>query len=124
MIAAIGAGSVARADEEAAPPKRRSRGLAVAAAIVPGVIVRQGSFASSREAHRLLARLAAGAVDLTSYGHLHTYIGFENAGIPAHISGGGGAEPMLWDGIDRHFLTVDVAPQDNAITAVTVVRVD
>ena len=31
---------------------------------------------------------------------------------------------MLLDGIDRHFLTVDVDPAGDQITAVTVVRVD
>ena len=86
--------------------------------------IRMGSFASRREAQALLARLAAARVDVTFYGHLHTYVGFENAGIPAHVSGGGGAEPMRLDGIDRHFLAVAVDPSAAAITAVTVVRVD
>jgi 3',5'-cyclic-AMP phosphodiesterase len=83
-----------------------------------------GSFASRREAESVLARLAAARVDLTLYGHIHTYAGFENAGIPAHISGGGGAEPMRFDGIDRHFLVVDVSPAQNAVLSVRVVRVD
>jgi hypothetical protein len=86
--------------------------------------VRMGSFASRREAESVLARLAAANVDLTLYGHIHTYAGFENAGIPAHISGGGGAEPMKLDGIDRHFLVVDVDPAQNAVLSVRVVRVD
>jgi 3',5'-cyclic-AMP phosphodiesterase len=85
--------------------------------------IRQGSFASRREAAALLDRLAAGRVDLTLYGHIHTFIPFENAGIPAFISGGGGAEPMRLDGIDRHFLVVDVDPEAG-IRAVDVVRVD
>lgn len=85
--------------------------------------VRQGAFASRREAQALLARLAAGAVDITFYGHLHTYATFTNAGITAHVSGGGGAEPMAFDGIDRHFLVVDVDPTA-ATTAVRIVRVD
>lgn len=86
--------------------------------------IRMGSFASRREAQALLARLAAARVDVTFYGHLHTYVGFENAGIPAHVSGGGGAEPMRLDGIDRHFLAVSVEPSLDAIVDVSVVRVD
>jgi Icc protein len=86
--------------------------------------VRMGSFASRREAQALLARLAAARVDATFYGHIHTYTGFENAGIPAYISGGGGAEPMRLDGIDRHFLTVAVDPAAGALTDISVVRVD
>ena len=85
---------------------------------------REGSMASRREAQKLLAKLAAGNVDLTLYGHIHTYESFENAGIPAHISGGGGAEPMRLDGIGRHFLVVDVDPAAGEVTGVEVVRVD
>lgn len=72
--------------------------------------VRYGAMRSTRDAHRLLSALAAGQVDLTLYGHIHTYSAFENAGIPAFISGGGGADPMRGDGIDRHFLVVEVTP--------------
>ncbi len=72
--------------------------------------VRNGSFSSRREAAKLVARLIAGAVDLTIYGHVHTHIAYENGGIEAHISGGGGGWPMRWDGLDRHFLTVDIDP--------------
>jgi Icc-related predicted phosphoesterase len=69
---------------------------------------RYGGFRSSDDARRLLSRFVQTNVDLTLYGHIHTYIEFDNAGIPAYISGGGGAEPMKWDGINRHFLVVDV----------------
>ena len=72
--------------------------------------VRYGAFRSTRDGHRLLSRLADGAVDLTLYGHIHTYEAFANAGIRAYISGGGGAQPMRWDGIDRHFLMVQLDP--------------
>ena len=72
--------------------------------------VRYGSFRSRRDGQRLLDKLAAAGVDLTLYGHIHTYLAFENAGIPAFISGGGGARPERWDGIGRHFLVVDIAP--------------
>lgn len=83
--------------------------------------LRYGAFRSYRDAHRLLEKLAEGRVDLTLYGHIHTLIEFENAGIPAYVSGGGGAEPMRGDGIDRHFLVID---SDGPIQQVEVVRVD
>ncbi len=86
------------------------------------VAYRYGGFRSMRDGHRLLARLVKGGVDLTLYGHIHTLIEFENAGIPAYVSGGGGADPMLLDGIDRHFLVLDV--DDRAIQNVRVHRVD
>lgn len=70
--------------------------------------LRYGSFRSTRDGQRLLAELVEGKVDLTLYGHIHTYLPYDNAGIPAYISGGGGAEPMKLDGIDRHFLMVEL----------------
>jgi predicted phosphodiesterase len=84
---------------------------------------RYGSFRSAQDARRLLARLVDGGVDLTLYGHLHTYSRFENAGIPAYISGGGGALPMTWDGIDRHFLVITIDPERRSIGDVEVHRV-
>ncbi len=84
--------------------------------------VRNGSFASRADAHRLLSRLAAGGVDLTLYGHIHSYYHFQNAGIDAHISGGGGAIPERFDDIGRHFLVVEVS--DGGEASVRVVRVD
>lgn len=84
--------------------------------------VRYGSFKSRRDAHRLLDKLAAGKVDLTLYGHVHTYLAFENAGIPAFISGGGGAQPEKWDGVGRHFLVIDI--RDGAKPTVGIHRVD
>jgi 3',5'-cyclic-AMP phosphodiesterase len=85
---------------------------------------RYGSFRSADDGRRLLARLADGGVDLTLYGHIHSYVAFDNAGIPAHVSGGGGAEPMRWDGIDRHFLMVELDPEAGGIGRVEVHRVD
>lgn len=85
--------------------------------------LRDVAFASRNEASQLLARLAGGAVDLTLYGHIHSYYRFVNAGIPAYISGGGGSHPERFDGIGRHFLVVDVDPLA-ATTSVRVVRVD
>ncbi len=91
--------------------------------------VRQGSFRSRSEGAKLLARLAAGEVALTLYGHIHSYYDFENAGIPARISGGGGAWPEKLDGIGRHFLAIDVDPAradepGGGVVSIDVVRVD
>ncbi|MCO4763909.1 MAG: metallophosphoesterase [Myxococcales bacterium] len=83
---------------------------------------RSGAFASRAEAHQLLTRLAKANVDLTIYGHVHTYASFTNAGIPAHISGGGGSIPMQLDGIGRHFLSVSVSQKDQRFR-VAVIRV-
>lgn len=74
--------------------------------------VRNGCFASRAEAGKLLARLAEGQVDLTVYGHIHSYYEFENAGIPAYISGGGGAIPERFDRIGRHFMVFEVDPEN------------
>lgn len=90
---------------------------------VDPVGVRNGSFASRNEAAKLLKRLADGKVDLTLYGHIHSYYDFDNAGIPAYISGGGGAIPERFDGVGRHFLVIDVDPQ-KGIQSVKLARVD
>jgi 3',5'-cyclic-AMP phosphodiesterase len=84
---------------------------------------RNGAFASRAEAARALALFAGGGVDLTLYGHIHSYYSFFNAGIPAYISGGGGAVPERFDGIGRHFLVIDVDAAVGVIGA-RVVRVD
>lgn len=91
--------------------------------------VRSGSFRSRKEASKLLARLARGGVDLTLYGHIHSYYEFDNAGMAARISGGGGAWPEKLDGIGRHFLVVTADPAaagepHGGFTAVDAVRVD
>jgi len=85
--------------------------------------VRNGGFSSRSEAARLLAKLADGGVDLTLYGHIHSYYRFENAGIEAHISGGGGAVPERLDGIGRHYLAVDIGPDDGTLGS-QVVEID
>lgn len=85
--------------------------------------IRNGAFASRNEGNMLVARLARGGVDLTVYGHIHSYYEYENADIPAYISGGGGAIPERFDGIGRHFLTIDVNPQTQTFQA-AVVKVD
>jgi hypothetical protein len=84
---------------------------------------RYGSFRSAEDARRLIARLIEGDVDLALYGHIHTYSAYSNGGIPSYISGGGGALPMKWDGIDRHFLTVTIDPRTSTIGPVEVHRV-
>jgi predicted phosphodiesterase len=73
--------------------------------------VRNGAFASRPEAAKLLGKLAEGGVDLTVYGHIHSYYSFENAGIQAYISGGGGAIPERFDNVGRHFLVFDIDPE-------------
>jgi hypothetical protein len=85
--------------------------------------VRNGSFASRGEASKLLGSLARAKVDLTVYGHIHSYYQFENAGIPAYISGGGGAIPERFDGIGRHFMVFELEA-DHGILERKVVRVD
>jgi 3',5'-cyclic-AMP phosphodiesterase len=85
--------------------------------------VRNGSFASRSEAASLLARFAEARVDMTLYGHIHSYYHFDNAGIPAFISGGGGALPERFDEVGRHFLVLEVDARQG-VTAVRQVRVD
>jgi 3',5'-cyclic AMP phosphodiesterase CpdA len=84
--------------------------------------VRNGAFGSRAEAAKLLGRLAEGGVDLTLYGHVHSYYAFDNAGIPAFISGGGGAYPEKFDDMGRHFMVIDVAPE-SGVQSTRVVRV-
>jgi hypothetical protein len=84
--------------------------------------VRNGAFAHRTEAAKLLGLLARADVDMTLYGHIHSYYRFENAGIEAHISGGGGAIPETFDGIGRHFLVVTV--EDAGRLSTRIVRVD
>lgn len=84
--------------------------------------LRDGSYRSRRDGHRLLAKLARADVDLTLFGHIHTFHSYTNAGIPSYISGGGGARQERWDGIERHFLVVDLGA--DGIDSVAVRRVD
>ncbi|MBI4704851.1 MAG: metallophosphoesterase [Deltaproteobacteria bacterium] len=85
--------------------------------------LRGAGFGSRAEAGKLLGMLARGGVDLTLYGHIHGYYSFENVGIPAFVSGGGGAFEEKLDGVGRHFLLVDVDP-DRGVSAVRRVDVD
>ncbi|MFN7131665.1 MAG: metallophosphoesterase family protein [Myxococcales bacterium] len=84
---------------------------------------RSGAFGSRNEAAALVSRLAAGKVDLALYGHVHSLYSFSHGGVPAFISGGGGAIPEKFDGIERHYLVVSVDP-DAGVEEVSVVRVD
>jgi len=85
--------------------------------------VRNGSMASRSEANKLLARLAKGRVDLTLYGHIHSYYSFDNAGIPAFIAGGGGAIPERFDRVGRHFMTFTI-DAEAGVTARSLIKVD
>ncbi len=85
--------------------------------------VRNGSFASRAEANKLLGRLKQDDVDLTLYGHVHSYYRFDNGGIAARISGGGGAIPERFDNIGRHFLVIQLEPVTQGFRT-EIVRVD
>lgn len=85
--------------------------------------VRNGAMASRAEADLLLSKLARGGVDLTVYGHVHTYDAYTNAGIPAFITGGGGAIPERFDHVGRHFLVVDVNPAEQRL-GTAIVHID
>ncbi len=84
---------------------------------------RNAAFANREEASALVGRLAEMGVDLTLYGHIHSYYSYRNAGIPAFISGGGGAIPERLDGIGRHFMVFELSAA-RGVTSSRVVRVD
>jgi predicted phosphodiesterase len=85
--------------------------------------IRNGSFRSRNEAMKLLNMLSNHGVDLGLYGHIHSYYANSNADIPIYISGGGGALSEKFDGINRHYLTVDYVPGEG-IDQVGVVRLN
>ncbi len=84
--------------------------------------LRSGAFRSRNEAARLVQRLAAGDVDALFFGHVHSYYAYSLGGIDTYISGGGGAIQERLDGIERHYLTVDLDPE--GIQSVGLVRID
>lgn len=83
---------------------------------------RNGGFASRAEANSLVKQMAEHNVDIAFYGHVHTYKAFGHAGIPAYVTGGGGAIPQRFDGIGRHYLSVEFDPQTGRFNT-AVVRV-
>jgi predicted phosphodiesterase len=85
--------------------------------------IRNGAMASRAEADLLLSKLSRAGVDLTVYGHVHTYDAYTNAGIPAFITGGGGAIPERFDHVGRHFLAVDIDPTSHQLET-AIVHVD
>lgn len=76
---------------------------------------RNGAFASSAEANAFLLKLGKAHVTATFYGHIHSYYAYENAGIPAIITGGGGAIPEKMDTIGRHYMAVDIDPAKRSV---------
>ena len=85
--------------------------------------IRNGSFRSRAEAGKLVARLVRGRVDAMFFGHVHSFYAFTLGGIPAYISGGGGAYPVKLDNIGRHYLAVEVNPV-TGVSAVAMVPVE
>lgn len=83
---------------------------------------RSGSFRSRREAAKLVALLGRHGVDVALHGHVHSYYAYSAGGVPTYISGGGGAIPERLDGVERHYLTVDVEP--GRLRGVALERVD
>ncbi|MCA9546844.1 MAG: metallophosphoesterase [Myxococcales bacterium] len=72
--------------------------------------LRNNAFASRAEAHKLLGTLARAGVDLTIHGHVHSFHAYAQVGMPAFITGGGGGIGEAFDGIDRHFLVIEIDP--------------
>lgn len=70
--------------------------------------VRNAAFGSRNEAGKLLSSLYRGNVAMTLYGHIHSFYQYDNAGIQAFISGGGGAYEERLDGYTRHYLVIEV----------------
>ncbi len=85
--------------------------------------VRSGQWNSRREAAKFLAMARQHAVDLLLFGHVHSFDAYNLAGIPTYISGGCGAIEERFDGIDRHYLRIDVSPS-NATIRVEAVEID
>jgi hypothetical protein len=55
-------------------------------------------------------------VDLTLYGHIHSFYQYENANIPAFISGGGGADDEKLDSYGRHFMLIEIGADDGLLS--------
>jgi 3',5'-cyclic AMP phosphodiesterase CpdA len=85
--------------------------------------IRSGAWNSRREGLAFLSQCVSAKVDLLLFGHIHSFDRYKLAGIPAFISGGGGAFQEKLDGIGRHYLRVHAHPATSTFD-VEVVRVD
>lgn len=86
---------------------------------------RAGAFRSRNEAARVIQELSARSVDAIFFGHVHSYYAYSLGDVPTYISGGGGAIPERLDGIERHYLRVNLAPDaERPLDGVTFVHVD
>ncbi len=83
--------------------------------------LRNGGFSSRLEAERILAMLARNHVDLTLYGHVHSFEAFQNARIPAYIANSGGGTDNAFDGIGDHYLVIDIDPTLRRATVALVI---
>jgi predicted phosphodiesterase len=113
----------ARLDAWLAEGRQRTHAILAHIPPIDPIGVRNEGFVNGKEANKFLAELAEANVDITLYGHIHSYYAFANAGIPAYISGGGGSVPERFDGIGRHYMTVDVDPA-RGILQTGIVRID
>lgn len=84
---------------------------------------RNGAFASRAEANKLANLLADHDVDLGVYGHVHSFYEYSHAGVPAIITGGGGAIPERFDDIGRHYVKIEADPGADTFSK-EVVRID
>jgi 3',5'-cyclic-AMP phosphodiesterase len=85
--------------------------------------LRGGGFRQRKEGAKLLQKLGSHRVDALFLGHIHSYYAFSLAGVPAYISGGGGAIQERLDGTERHYLKVSARPGVR-LESVAIVRVD
>lgn len=85
--------------------------------------IRGGSFSSRNEAYKLLAILQENRIDSTFHGHVHSFYSYDYSGMPAYISGGGGAFPEKFDNVGRHYLKVTAGAAAGLIS-VKVAEVD
>ncbi|MFT5352866.1 MAG: Icc protein [Polyangiales bacterium] len=86
---------------------------------------RSGAFRSRNEAARIIQELSARRVDAIFFGHVHSYYAYSLGDVPTYISGGGGAIQERLDGIERHYLRVNLVPDaESPIDGVTLIRVD
>ncbi len=85
--------------------------------------LRSGAFRSRNEAASIIARLAEARVDGIFFGHVHSFYAYSLGGTYTWISGGGGAIEERLDGIERHYLVLNLTPGED-LRDVSMVRVD